>query len=296
MSKPSIVALIPARANSKRVPNKNIRELGGHPLLAWTIASAKDSGIFEDVVVSTESPDIAQVAVKYGATVPFLRPPGMATDISPDIEWVRYTMQKLPQVQAHFDYDAFAILRPTSPFRTAKTIRRAWREFHSAYADSLRAVEKCSQHPYKMWLVNERFDGMEPLFRAPEGEHPWHSTQYAAIPEIYVQNSSLEIAWTRVLDGDQAQAGNVVVPFFTGGHEGLAIDYPQDFERAEALLERGEVSKPDGLSVTRPSVGWRESAAMAYHDEPGLDKRSPYEAHEPFSDETLRARADVLTW
>ncbi|MDX1707152.1 MAG: acylneuraminate cytidylyltransferase family protein, partial [Desulfobacterales bacterium] len=75
---PSIVGLIPARAGSKRVPDKNIRRLGGHPVIAYTIAAALESGIFTDVIVSTDSEEYAKVARHYGAEVPFLRPPELA--------------------------------------------------------------------------------------------------------------------------------------------------------------------------------------------------------------------------
>lgn len=245
MPKPSIVALIPARAGSKRVPSKNIRLLGSHPLLAWSIATAKESGVFTEVVVSTESDEICEIALVYGASA-IMRPDSFATDTSPDIEWIKHALEGERQE------DAFAILRPTSPFRTAETIRRAWRFFHNSIgADSLRAVEKCTQHPYKMWSLREQGRRMDPVIPVPRGEHPWHSSQYAALPEIYVQNSSLEMAWTHVLDGNQAQAGENVMPFFTEGHEGLTIDYPRDFEYAELLLERGEVTMPPLLAAER---------------------------------------------
>ena len=88
----SVVALIPARQGSKRVPGKNVRALGGHPVLAYTIAPAVESGIFESVIVSTDSEEIAALARHYGAEVPFLRPAAFAGDTSPDIEWVEYTL------------------------------------------------------------------------------------------------------------------------------------------------------------------------------------------------------------
>src|SRR5438093_12621695 len=82
---PTCFALVPARAGSKRVPAKNIRPLAGHPLLAYTIAAARESGIFAGVIVSTDSPEIAEIAQYYGAESPFLRPAAMATDVAADI-------------------------------------------------------------------------------------------------------------------------------------------------------------------------------------------------------------------
>src|SRR5215211_1324488 len=94
-SAPSCIALIPARAGSKRVANKNVRELAAHPLLAYSIAAAFDSGVFGQVLVSTDSPEIAELARRYGASVPFLRPAELAGDKSPDIEWVQFTLREL---------------------------------------------------------------------------------------------------------------------------------------------------------------------------------------------------------
>ena len=92
---PSAVGFVPARQGSKRVPGKNVRALGGHPVIAYSVAQALESGVFESVIVSTDSEDIAAVARYYGAEVPFLRPPQFAGDTSPDIEWVEYTLSEL---------------------------------------------------------------------------------------------------------------------------------------------------------------------------------------------------------
>ena len=92
---PALVALIPARSGSKRVKNKNIRLLAGHPLLAYSIAAARESGIFRSVIVSTNCDEIAEVARHYGAEVPFLRPASMARDLSPDIEWIEHILREL---------------------------------------------------------------------------------------------------------------------------------------------------------------------------------------------------------
>ena len=170
----SAVALIPARSGSTRVPGKNVRELRGHPLIAYTIAAARDSGVFGAVVVSTDSEEIAAVARRYGAEVPWLRPAALAGPRSPDIEWVRHALAGLPA------FDAFSILRPTSPFRTQLTIRRAWERFTELDVDSLRAIRPCREHPGKMWVVTAD-DAMTPLLGQPAGT-PLHSRQYADLP------------------------------------------------------------------------------------------------------------------
>lgn len=237
----SVVALIPARAGSKRVPDKNVRPLAGHPLMAYSIAAAVQSGVFSSVVVSTDSEPYARIAKHYGADVPFLRPDAFAGDLSPDIEWVEYTLKRLKEMGQH--YDCFSILRPTSPFRLPETIRQAWETFLSAEGvDSLRAVEKCTQHPGKMWVV--RGGRMHPLLPLSPAEQPWHSSQYQALPEVYVQNASLEIAWCRVIFQGRTIAGSVVVPFFTHDHEGLDVNNPYDWLKAEETVRSGRASLP----------------------------------------------------
>ncbi|HEY1303477.1 MAG TPA: acylneuraminate cytidylyltransferase family protein [Vicinamibacterales bacterium] len=247
---PSVVALIPARGGSKRVPGKNVRTLGAHPMIAYTIAAATDSGIFDAIVVSTDSEDVAGIARHYGAEVPFLRPAEFATDTSPDIEWLAHAIEGLRA--SGRTWDCFSLLRPTSPFRTAETIRRAWARFTAQQGvDSLRAVEKCAQHPGKMWIV--RGDRMSPLLpfaltrpgaTGEPQDQPWHSTPYQALPSVYVQNASLEIAWTRVVHERRTIAGDVLVPFVTDGYEGFDINDAYDWMVAERLLADGTVTLP----------------------------------------------------
>jgi len=244
--KPSCVALIPARAGSKRVPDKNIRPLAGHPVIAYSVTAAVQSRVFAAVVVSTDSERYAEVARHYGAEAPFLRPVELAGDTSPDIEWVEYTLKRLADEGRTFD--CFSILRPTSPFRLPETIQRAWAEFRAeTVVDSLRAVEKCSQHPGKMWVVRGR--RMLPLLPFGPADQPWHSSQYPSLPEVYVQNASLEIAWSRVVVEGRTIAGQVVMPFLTCDAEGFDVNQPHDWSLAEHMVRNGtarlcRISKP----------------------------------------------------
>lgn len=235
------VAFIPARSGSKRVPNKNIKVLHGHPLLAYTIRAAIESNVFSSVICATDSDEYAAVARHYGAEVPFKRPPEISGDKSPDIEWVKWALSALEE--AGRSYDAFSILRPTSPFRKPETIQRAWDAFVSdPNADSLRAVEKCRQHPGKMWVI--RGSRMLPVMPFSNGDTPWHSSQYAALPPIYAQDASLEIAWSRVPMTLNSIAGEAIIPFVSKGLEGFDINQPEDWVLAEHYLSTGEAELP----------------------------------------------------
>jgi CMP-N,N'-diacetyllegionaminic acid synthase len=194
--------------------------------------------VFDAVVVSTDSEATAEVARRYGAEVPALRPPELATATSPDVDWIVNVLDLLEQDGR--TYDLFSILRPTSPFRTGETIRRAWDRLMVLRdrADSIRAVEPVRQHPGKMWTLDG--DLMRPLLPQPAEGTPTYSSQTKALPPVYVQNSSLEIAWSRVLSGERPEiAGDRIAPFLTEGVEGFSIDYPDDLERAQALVAAG---------------------------------------------------------
>lgn len=258
MSKPRAVAFIPARSGSKRVADKNIRPLGDHPLLAYSIASALESGLFDAVVVSTDSDAYADIARHYGAEVPFMRPAEFAGSQSPDIEWVEFTLKELAKQGR--GYDIFSILRPTSPFRSAQTIRRAFAAFEAdPKADSLRAVEKVSQHPGKMWLIADDRKRMKPLMPEKLNGVPFHSCQMAALPEVYVQNASLEIAWSRVALEGRTIAGEALIPFVSVGFEGFDINQPEDWWLAEHLLVSKQAQLPP---VKTPAFAVAKKAAV----------------------------------
>lgn len=269
----SLVALIPARSGSRRIPNKNVRELVGHPLIAYTICAALNSKVFGDVVVSTDSQEYADIARSYGASVPFLRPYELAGDMSPDFEWVEFTMNKLPL------YDAFSILRPTNPFRSSVSIVKAWTAFIGRSCDSIRAVEPVRQHPGKMWELDNRGnwydDRMKPywaenyVFAGQRPPQPYHSVPTQVLPAILVQNASLEMAWTRVLSAHHNITGIEVKPFYiedmgqSRTYEGLDLNTEEDWILAEALIERGLVKLPEvRVSEERGNTNVRSDARL----------------------------------
>ena len=229
----SSIALIPARGGSKRVVGKNIRELAGHPLIAYTISAALDSGCFEKVLVSSDDTETLEIAHRYGADC-LRRPDAYATDTSPDIEWVKHALN------VSTGFDVFSILRPTSPFRLPTTIQRAFNYWYEGNGQdrqfsSLRAVEKASQHPGKQWV--KKGNHLVPLLLQPA--QPWHDSQYASLPEVWVQNASLEIAWTQTVELTGTISGPLVMPFETTGHEGFDVNTEYDWMLAEQMVTQG---------------------------------------------------------
>ncbi len=221
-----LLGLIPARAGSKRVPGKNFKLLGGNPLIRWTLDAARQSGIFQGIVVSTDRVDI--LAGTGVSCEVISRPDVFARDDSPDIEWVRHALEQCP------GYDAFAILRPTSPFRTAETIQRGWDRFRTSDAHSMRAVEPSRQHPGKMWTYDHVRERIYPVVREWTAYAPYHSSPTQTLVPAYMQNASLEMAWVKTVHKDGTIAGTDVIPFFTYDWEGFDINTPEDWAKAEA--------------------------------------------------------------
>jgi CMP-N,N'-diacetyllegionaminic acid synthase len=212
----TLSAFIPARYGSKRIPQKNVRPFFGHPLLAYAIQGAQDAGIFDGIYVSSDSPEVGRIAEHYGATY-LWRPPEYALDTSPDAEWIGHAIEATHATR-------YAILRPTAPFRTGDTIRRAHGEWDTW--SLLKAVEPVSQHPGKMWTVQR--ERMWPLIYGTG-----HLCQTNTLPPLYVQNASLELRFGLSLDQYQ--------PFLTIGYEGFDINVETDFMLAELLVAKGFV-------------------------------------------------------
>ena len=233
--------MIPARSGSKRIPGKNTRMLAGKPLMAYSIASALESKVFDKVLVSSDDGVTLGLAVAYGADV-ICRPEEFATDTSPDIDWVEHALLKL-QKQGD-EYNTYAILRPTSPFRTAKLIRDAadeWEWAREQKYTSLRAVEPVEQHAGKQW-VRQNTGQITPVLLQPD--MPYHSSQKAALPKLYMQNACIEFSSPSVALTKHSIAGDTVWGFFMEGVEGHDLNTEEDWAKAEAMLEAGAATLP----------------------------------------------------
>ena len=218
-----MIALIPARAGSKRCPGKNTRLLNGYPVIAYTMAAARQSGVFDAIVLATDDESLMRA---WPDCLLYRRAP--VPDDQADIEWVRGAL-KCPDVRPR----NFAILRPTSPFRTAAMIQRAYEEFMAMAdcGDSIRAVEPVTQHPGKMWEWVGPGYPMTPLLSGKRSDGvPWHSCPTQTLPPVYVQNSSLDMGYTANIEAHGTIHGRKVQPFFTKGYEGFSIDTEKDWD------------------------------------------------------------------
>jgi CMP-N-acetylneuraminic acid synthetase len=221
-----IVALIPARGGSKRLPRKNIKRLGTHPLISYSIEVALQSKIFDGVYVSTDDLETEAIAQYYGATV-IKRPKVLAKDDSPDIEWIKHALANIPKA------DHFMILRPTNPFRTIDMLWQAW-NIYNLRADGtwLKGIQPVSEHPAKMWQVDEYDYTVMHTFC----EDWWlHGYPTQTLPLYFIQNGSMEIRPTDNLEPLYMQ------PFITKGVEGYDINTEKDWIYALHLVVTGKV-------------------------------------------------------
>jgi CMP-N,N'-diacetyllegionaminic acid synthase len=243
MARRSIIGLIPARSGSKRLPNKNKKKLSDIPLICYTIAGALKSGIFCEIVVSTDDPEIVEIAQSMGMDVPSLRPSDLATDSSPDFGWVMHALENQIAMEIH-EVDFIAILRPTNPFRSSESIQRAFGFLaDNPWADSLRAMQRVKEHPGKMWVIDDHGEAL-PFWNQTHETIPTYNRPTQSLPELWVQNASLEIARTASVLKYGQISGSRVLKFEMPGWEGLDINTEQDWLFAEYLLKSGLVEVP----------------------------------------------------
>jgi CMP-N,N'-diacetyllegionaminic acid synthase len=232
-----VLALIPARGGSKSIPGKNIIEIAGKPLIAWSILQALDSGRITRVVVSTDDAEIAAVAERYGAEVPFVRPSEYAHDLAPDIDVFRHALTLLGESESYAP-EVVVHLRPTGPVRRVSDIDDAIDLLlcHPE-ADSVRSVSLVHQSPYKMWKVRE--DGsMEPLLLLP-GIPDCQSRPRQSLPPVYWQNGYVDVVRPRAVLEKESMWGDSVLPFFVETKL-FDLDYPEDIAPMQEALTRRE--------------------------------------------------------
>ncbi|MBI4699330.1 MAG: acylneuraminate cytidylyltransferase family protein [Nitrospirae bacterium] len=228
-----ILAFIPARAGSKRVPNKNLKPLQGKPLIAYTIKAAKSARHINRIVVSTDSEEIASIARQYGAEVPFIRPGNISQSDSTEMQFFEHALDRF-RLNENYEPDMIVLLYPTSPFRKPESIDRAVGEMlKHPEADSLRSVRLCHEHPYKMWVIEDGY--LKPFV---SGQSPnVHTLSYQLLPTVYIQNASIYITKPSTIRNKKSPTGDVIIPFVMDELESIDINTPLDFKIAEMILK-----------------------------------------------------------
>ena len=218
----TVLGLIPARGGSKAVPRKNLRELAGKPVLAWTVEAALAFPSLDLVVVSTDDDEIADVARACGADVPFARPAELANDDTPDLPVYRHALETLGD-----EFDVVAWLRPTAPLRTADDIAAAVLLLEEAGADCVRSVCEAEHSPYWMGRVEE--GRLVPLL----DDLP---PQRQLLPPVYRLNGAVDAVRCAAV-GDELFGGDVRA-YVMPRERSVDLDTELDFLLAEALLRR----------------------------------------------------------
>lgn len=239
ISSPTVIALIPARGGSKGLPRKNLAEMGGRPLIEWSIAAALESPTVDRVVVSTDDDEIAAVARAAGAEVPFMRPADLAADDTPDLPVFQHAVAELRDLLPD---DVLVHLRPTSPIRPAGLIDDAVATLLAAPdADSLRSVSSVGKSPYKMWVVVD--GGLEPLIGTWEDE--LFNQPRQVLPTVFQHDGVIDVLRVATVT-EGSMSGRIVLPYFTPDGVAVDIDSARDLNVAEQLLghPQGGVAGP----------------------------------------------------
>ena len=230
----NVLALIPARGGSKGVPKKNIRPLAGIPLVAHSIRVAQECPAVDRIIVSTDDPEIADVARAYGAEVPFLRPKELAGDATPDYPVFEHCLRWLGEHEG-WHPDIVVHLRPTGSLRTVRQIEEsvALLAAHPE-ADSVRSVHEPDKTPYKMWKIIGPH--MVPFLR-DTGIPEHYNTPRQLLPKVYATNANIGVMWHRTLAEKKSVIGDLVLPYIITEPQ-VDIDTEFDFEIAELILRK----------------------------------------------------------
>ncbi len=234
MKNKKVIAIIPARGGSKGIPGKNIVNLGGYPLIAYSIAAAKLSSCIDRVVVSTDDQKIADIALQYGAEVPFLRPKELAEDNSPDIDFMAHAIdwflkyeKEVPEYWVH--------LRPTTPLRNPNLVDQAIDEFvKKPEATSLRSAHELREPPHKFFQIkNSFFEGLFSEDKRPD----YHNLPRQAFPAAYHPNGYVDVLKTETIQKLKVMHGSKILPYIT--EELTELDRPADLAYIAFDLQRG---------------------------------------------------------
>ncbi len=231
ISEPSILAIIPARAGSKGLPNKNILDCGGKPLIAWTIEAARHSKFISRVLVSTDCKKTAEISRKSGAWVPFLRDPELARDDSSIIDVVRDVLFRVKSLGENYDY--IALLQPTSPLRDTQHINKAIEDFLSNSKNGTEALVSVKKMDEKMhWIMARNLkSGYLYTLSGLDMTNP----RRQELPECFIPNGAIYLTKSESFDGFY---GAHTIPFVMDEQSSLDIDYKDDLSKANEVLNK----------------------------------------------------------
>jgi N-acylneuraminate cytidylyltransferase len=224
-----ILALIAARGGSKRLPGKNIRLLGGKPMIVWSIEAARNIPEICDILVSTDDSAIAKVSASAGALVPWLRPEVLATDTATSVDVALHALNWYEADSG--PVDGLLLLQPTSPFRSESTIRRGIQLFSKDTRHSVLGVSVAHDHP--MWVLKKDGQYLVPYCR----EHGLDKRSQD-LPSAYVVNGAFYLITPSDLRAEQSfMSGKMLPLIFESREEALDIDTPWDFSMAELIVK-----------------------------------------------------------
>ena len=221
-----VLAVVPARGGSKGLPRKNILDLAGRPLIAWTLAAAQQSRLIDRCVVSTDDEEIAAVARAHGGDVPFMRPAELSTDTAETASALIHAIEQLP------GYDILVTLQPTSPLRIAEDIDQALREMRHHNAPACVSVVEPAKSPYWSYHINND-NHLEPLM------HSRYSTMRRQdLPAAYVLNGAVYATRIDWLLKHQSGISESTVPYVMPIERSIDIDTELDLNVAALILEK----------------------------------------------------------
>ena len=226
----NILAVIPARSGSKSVPHKNIRDIAGKPMLAYSIEHAKASKYINRVIVSTDSEEYAAIAREYGAETPFIRPAEYATDTALDYDVFYHALTFLKESE-NYKPELVVQLRPTYPIRRVEDIDGMIEKMLAdKEADSIRSIAPAKEIPYKMWLRGEN-DTIVPFHREiPE----CYNMPRQQLPKVYYQNACIDIFRPRCIYEYQSMTGRRILGYEMD--KNYDIDTEEEFQKAANYL------------------------------------------------------------
>lgn len=228
-----IIGLIPARSGSKGIPKKNIKPLAGYPLIAYSIIAAKLASKIERTIVSTDSPEFAEIALAYGAEVPFLRPKEISKDNSLDIEYVKHALGWF-QTHEGVQPEYLVILPPPAPLRDPVLIDKAIEKImRNKEATSLRSAYETRESPYKLFGIKDDFyAGLFPDDPRPE----YYNLPRQAFPPVYHPNGYVDIIKSQTVTNLGSLHGPRILSFITP--DVGELDRPEDFDFIEFVLSQ----------------------------------------------------------